>query len=1113
MPVAFPPQPPCRTLSARSRILSRPCVVATLITLTIPVAASPAADDVVSFAEDVRPILQARCFSCHGALKQEASLRVDTVAALLAGGDSGAAVRGRAADESLLLERVSAADEFVRMPPEGDPLTAEQIAKIQQWIAQGAAPPAVDEPEEDPRQHWAFQPIRRPAVPVAPSPWGDNPVDAFIAAERAKRGLTPVKEVAPSLLLRRIYLDLIGLPPTRQQLADYLADSRSTAYDEVVEELLLSPHHGERWARHWMDIWRYSDWYGLGAQLRNSQKHIWHWRDWIVESLNQDKGYDQMVREMLAADELSPTDADALRATGFLARNYYLFNRTTWLDNTIEHTSKSLLGLTMNCAKCHDHKYDPLSQVDYYRMRAIFEPHQVRLDPVPGEVDLEKDGLPRVFDAHPDEPTFVHIRGDAQSPDKSRPIEPGRPTLWAAEESRPTAVTLPVMAHRPELQPFVLADHLAAAAATIEARAQALAAAREQLATATARRPVDPSEQAAQPGKQTPAAFLHDTFETLDTTVWETGPGRWKCADGKLLQSEVGATRRYVRTRATHPADFTARLAFAIKGGDKWRSVGFCFDVTEGREKLVYLSAVSGGSKLQLSYKVGPNHTYPANANQARPVSLNQRYELIVSVRGPLVNVAVDGQHALAFELPVPRETGHLDLIAFDAAVEFDELEVDPLPADEVLVAAGKPAPKSLTVAQAEAVVRAAERRLAAAKLRPDALRTAHAADLAKAERAESDTSTQAIRAAAVAARAYEAAAAEVEVARLAADVATASPAEKMKLENELDAARKRMDSATAALAKPGEQYTSLRVSQKAAEGPDETEQSRQAPFPTSSTGRRTELARWITERDNPLTARVAINHIWSRHFGQPLVESAFDFGRRTPAPQQRALLDWLAVELMENGWSQRHIHRLIVTSRTYRLSTQTASADATTAQTDPANDFYWHRKPIRMEAQIIRDSLLHLAGALDLRLGGPSIPATAKETRFRRSMYFKHSRDDANPFLATFDDANILACYRRSESIVPQQALALANSRLSLEMARRIPATLGTPGDEDFVREAFTTLLCRPPTGDEQQACLQALADLEVAADMQKLANPAERARANLIHALLNHNDFITIR
>src|SRR4029077_3151768 len=188
----------------------------------------------------------------------------------------------------------------------------------------------------DRRPHWAFQPPVLPTVPVIGDPdWVRNPIDSFIAQEHARYGLKPHSPASKPALLRRVYLDLIGLPPTREQLRAFLADDSPDAYERVVDRLLASPQYGQRWGRHWMDIWRYSDWWGLGAELRNSQKHMWHWRDWIVESLNKDKSYDRMLREMLAADELYPTDMDAVRGTGFLARHYFLFNRTTWLDETI----------------------------------------------------------------------------------------------------------------------------------------------------------------------------------------------------------------------------------------------------------------------------------------------------------------------------------------------------------------------------------------------------------------------------------------------------------------------------------------------------------------------------------------------------------------------------------------------------------------------------------------------------------------------------------------------------------------------------------------------------------------------------------------------------------
>ena len=221
------------------------------------------------------------------------------------------------------------------MPPEGEPLSAGQISLLKSWIAQGAKGPADEQAERDPRVHWAFQTPTRPALPqVADANGSRNPIDAFLAAEHLRRGLKHQPPADKRVWLRRVSLDLVGLPPTRAELEAFVADESPQADDTIVNRLLDSPQYGERWGRHWMDIWRYSDWWGLGAEVRNSQKHIWHWREWIIESLNADKGYDQMLREMLAADELYPNDLDRLRASGFLARQYFKFNRTSWLDET-----------------------------------------------------------------------------------------------------------------------------------------------------------------------------------------------------------------------------------------------------------------------------------------------------------------------------------------------------------------------------------------------------------------------------------------------------------------------------------------------------------------------------------------------------------------------------------------------------------------------------------------------------------------------------------------------------------------------------------------------------------------------------------------------------------
>lgn len=243
------------------------------------------------YPKEIKPLLKARCYACHGALKQKAGLRLDTVALMHQGGDSGSIIDPARA---LLLDRVTATDGDERMPPEGAPLSVEEIARLKAWIDAGAPAPADEKPEEDPRKHWASQTPK-----AAPGP--HSSIDALIDARLRERGLQPQPQAAPEVWLRRVYLDLTGLPPTAEEvrrfLADVPAEPRSASAEppaimqRTVDRLLASPAYGERWGRHFMDICRYSDCYGLGDQLRRSQKHIWHWRDWIIESLNADKGY------------------------------------------------------------------------------------------------------------------------------------------------------------------------------------------------------------------------------------------------------------------------------------------------------------------------------------------------------------------------------------------------------------------------------------------------------------------------------------------------------------------------------------------------------------------------------------------------------------------------------------------------------------------------------------------------------------------------------------------------------------------------------------------------------------------------------------------------------
>ena len=830
----------------------------------------------VDYSSQVKPLLAEKCYSCHGRLKQESGLRLETRSLMLEGG---ALVAGDA-DNSELLRRVTD-DGDLRMPPQdqGAALKPDEIDLLRRWIEQGAAAPEEPIPGS-PSDHWAFQPITRPTVPLSPSgSTCPHPVDAFLQAKHETLQLQTTRPADRRLRLRRLYLDLIGLPPTLSQLRD------PRPWADIVDDLLASPQHGERWARHWMDVWRYSDWYGLGAQLRYSQKHIWHWRDWILASLNSDKGYDRMIQEMLAADEIAPLDDDALRATGFLARNYYLFNRTTWLDSTIEHTSKAFLGLTVNCAKCHDHKYDPITQYDYYRLRAIFEPHQVRLDPLAGKLDFEVNGLPRVFDDQPDLPTFVHLRGDPKTPDSDTVVKPGVPSFLVDHQPAIEPIELPYQAYAPGLREAVLATQ-----------------------------------------KREAMEVLQEAKQLADTDPSPRSQARLHLAEAKLA-------------------------------------------------------------------------TLLATASA-------------------------------------------------DAAVYRDRCDAE----------------TCRTLALVAAVCQAEEKAAAAE------LRLLEVGDDAKQQQSAQD---------------------------------------------QLKAAEKTLQAA-----RRGElAYEPIRGSKKALESPAHKESDYPAVYGKTSTGRRRALAAWITAPNNPLTARVAVNHVWLRHFGQPLVESMFDFGLRTPRPAHAELLDFLATEFMQSGWSFRHLHRLIVTSQTYQRTSSSTDADPATLQQDRDNQFYWRMNSTRMQSQVVRDSLLHLAGKLDTTVGGPSVDANGDSRR--RSLYFKHSRDDQNRLLKMFDDADLMQCYRRKVSIVPQQALALANGDLSLSLAADIADRIAENCDPSpsadsvagvshtFIRTAFEFILARLPTDDELAVCREYLDDLAALPD----APDPPRMRRRLVHALLNHNDFITIR
>jgi hypothetical protein len=779
-----------------------------------------------------------------------------------------------------------------------------------------------------------FTAVVRPPVPaVKNAGWVRNPIDAFIAAEQEARGLSPRGEAGKALLLRRAYIDLIGLPPTPDELAAFLADNAPDAYEKVVDRLLADPRYGQRWGRHWMDVWRYSDWAGFGAQIRDSQPHIWRWRDWIVETVNKDVGYDAMVRLMLAADEIAPTDEDALRATGYLVRNWKLLSREKWMQDTVEHTFQAFLGVTMTCARCHDHMYDPLLQKEYYQVRAFFEPHNVRTDRLPGRPDTAKDGLVRAYDATLDAKTVLFHRGDDRYPDKTA-LAPAVPEALGGRLRAIEPVKLPLYASSPDKRDFVIAETLAAALAEVRKAEAARDAARKAERAAIAAAGSPKAEKMA--GEKAPPDKV---------PVEKAAP--------------AGSAEKAIEAATLADLDFLAAKA---------RHAALVHTLT--------------AEKLEDAGK--------ANSDEWKKAATE----------------------ALRLQREAASASARRNLIAANAAH---------------------------TAARGGAA-------------KTDAKKTEKAlADAVKAaEKAEVDLQ-----------------------------------------------------------APPGTGYTKRATKD----------------FPRTSTGRRTALAEWMTDPANPLAARVAVNHIWLRHFGAGIVPTPGDFGRNARPPSHPALLDWLAAEFTARGWSMKAIHRLMVTSATYR---QASTPDEKCYAIDQDNVYLWRANARRLEAEAVRDAIFFVAGKLDMSFGGPEIDHALGMTSPRRSLYFRHAQEKQMEFLKIFDTASVTECTMRKQSILPQQALALANSDLALRMARITARAIAAKTGDDaeaFVRAAFARMLSRSPTTEELSECVRFLAErtsryaeLKGAptADPEGKApspDPAGRARENLIHVLLNHNDFMTVR
>jgi mono/diheme cytochrome c family protein len=1133
-------------------------------------AASSGAD----YESQVKSIFKKHCFACHGALKQEGNLRLDTVPSMLRGGDSGAAIAPGDAAASLIIKRVTSTDASERMPQEAEPLKADQIEAIKAWIAAGAKGPTDEKPEPDPREHWAFQKPVRPVADEGPIA-GNSAIDGLIGAKHRELGLAPVGPASKHVQVRRLYLDLVGLPPSREELRSFLAEDAPDAFERTADRLLASPAYGERWARHWMDIWRYSDWYGRRSvpDVMNSYPQIWQWRDWIVRSLNADKGYDRMVMEMLAADEIAPEDEEALPATGFIARNFFKWNYDQWMKDQTEHTAKAFLGLTMNCALCHDHKYDPISQHEYFSLRAMFEPVEMRHDRVAGEPDpgpFKKyvyaqsygpisSGRIRIFDEKLDAQTRIYRGGDQRQIIEGKPpVPPGVPAfLGGSFEVK--QVNLPPRAWYPGLRPFVQQEEIAKRQAAIPVAESELAAARQAL-------------ESQQPKLHELVVAAEKTLETArNESAQMPAVGALSGKQSLVLHAEQGRRAlahkipaltsvddktvvRYI-VQILKDAHTNFQLAIDIDTGATGGWIGFeggkilsykpatfepieigKYDLAKGQNKFAVtlrlnpaaetmsamVKSLSDGVVLVDAVPVtlkgwnGPRTDKQGIFLDARPGSVALYDDFVFGCRKD--DGAIEPRFAFDFEdpaYPLGKEVAGTDGWVATGYCAAPATSLAGAPASMSPLVQAKE--KELLVAKrsleaVELAVKSSEAKLAAAQAELVSIQARVAADNCRHGFAAGNADELAL----AAAKAEGHAAVLTAQANLAASERGLAEAEGRPLadtmrdkliadaQGKIAPAKKGIDDATAKAAKTDASYSPL-----------------SQVFPDKSTGRRTALANWVASQDNPLTARVAVNHLWGWHFGRPIVESTANFGRSGKLPSNQPLIDFLAVELMDGEWTMKRLHRKIVASDAYRRGAGVSPASSSNFAIDPDNRHLWRFSAQRLDAEIVRDSLLAVSGLLDRTFEGKEIEiADADKTR-RRSLYLSHHGEAKMEFLDLFDGASATDCYVRTTSIRPQQALALANSELTLAQARALAKELAGPiaempsdaQDPAFIAAAFETILSRPPSQQETTVSLEFLTTQRQTLANAKVAEPISRSRESLVHALLNHNDFVTIR
>ena len=1092
------------------------------LSLAIPVEALLfAADQPIEFNRDIRPILSDNCFACHGPDEKtrQAGLRLDVsehAKAKLASGAT-ALVPGKVG-ESELARRIATVDPTEQMPPaeSGKKLTARQIELLNRWVEQGA--------EYQP--HWSFVAPKRPGIPpvrwallpvrsseaedrtgksthpTEHAEWPRNAIDNFVLARLEREGLTPSPAAEKERLIRRVTLDLTGVSPTIGEVDEFLSDTAPDAYEQLIDRLLTSPRYGERMTLDWLDAARYADTHGFN---NDTTRYMWRWRDWTINAFNSGMPFDQFVTEQLAGDLLPNPTLDQRIATGF-NRNHVINSeggiipeeyRVEYVADRVHTTATILMGLSLGCARCHDHKFDPLTQREYYQFFAFFN-------------QLNEQGeAGRVGNA---EPTIK-----APTPEQSarvRDLVKQLASLDDALKQRIARATETMPEWEPKLR--------AAASLGGAAPAPLLRWTLNETTGSELTEQRDPTRKGQVVGKaEWTAGKLDGALKFDGNTHVEAGDlANFDRTDKFSYGAWVNVSDKEAATVLSRMDDATAfrgydlllvggklTAHFVYRWPDEALHVVSKVEVPVGKWTHVFAtydgSSKAEGFKLYIDGKRSDveitNNLLTASPKTTKPLRIGRRTNG-APFRGLIDEVRIYDRELTAEEVSSVSESDSLrDLLAL--------------------------APDKRTAEQTQIIVKAFLAR-SAADVSPDRKSSERGgvSPLVPRERADAQE-PGGLRRPAPKEEKWDGDQARADYQRLVKE-----RAETDKQRADLE---KAFPSAMVMLEMPEPRKTFLLKRGQYDAPSDEVQPDVPAslpPFPQDAPRNRLGLAQWLLEPNHPLTSRVAVNRAWSQFFGAGLVETVEDFGSQGQWPSDLELLDWLAVEFgeeskaesqetSENGatpnslplsstrhsplatrqWSSKHLHRLIVTSATYRQSSRVTKE---LQERDPTNKLLARGPRFRLQAETIRDNALAVAGLLSDRFGGPSVspyqPANLwddvavgadyegtvykqdkGEGLYRRSMYTFWKRTCPPPGLNTFDAPEREVCTsRRSRTNTPLQALVLMNDPTYLEAARKLAERAMLEGGETPTARltfAFRLVTSRSPSPAETAILLKA--------------------------------------